>query len=358
MSSVPGVPATDAALRGFASDNYAGAHPEVLEAIAGANAGHAAAYGDDRWTKAANEAFRDHFGRDADPYLVFNGSGANVAAIDATTRGFEAVICAETAHMNVDECGAPERIAGAKLLTVATEHGKITPDDLSRWEARRGDDHFAQPRVVSITQATELGTVYTAAEVEAIATAAHELGMLLHVDGARLANAAVALGAPMRDITTDAGVDVVSFGGTKNGLLFGDAVVFLRPELGEGFEFVRKQLGQLASKGRFLAVQFEALLTGDLWQRCAAHANRMASRLAEAVGAVEGVEIVHPVEANAVFARLPRKAIEGLLGAWPGERAFYVWDAAANEVRWMCAWDTQLEDVDEFAAQVARYAAG
>jgi len=344
--------------RGFASDNYAGVHPDVLAAIADANAGHAAAYGGDRWTAAAAESFRDHFGPEADPYLVFNGSGANVAAIDATTRGFEAVICAESAHMNVDECGAPERIAGAKLLTVTTEHGKLTPDDVSRWETRRGDDHFAQPRVVSIAQSTELGTVYTAAEVEEIAAAAHELGMLVHVDGARLANAAAALGVPMSEITTDAGVDVVSFGGTKNGLLFGDAVVFLRPELGAGFEFVRKQLGQLASKSRFLAAQFEALLAGDLWHRCASHANRMASRLAEAVAAVDGVEIVHPVDANAVFARLPREAIERLLGAWPGDRAFYVWDEAANEVRWMCAWDTQPEDVDEFAAEVARYAAG
>jgi threonine aldolase len=347
-------PATDA--RGFASDNHAGAHPEVLAAIEAANAGHAPSYGEDSFTAAAADAFRRHFGPDADPYLVFNGSGANVACLDATTRPYEGVICTEAAHMNVDECGAPERIAGAKLLTVPAEHGKLAPEDVGRWEDRRGDDHFVQPRVVSITQATELGTVYTVEETAAIAAAAHDLGMLLHVDGARLANAAASLDASLAEVTADAGVDLLSFGGTKNGLLLGDAVVFLRPGLSDGFEFVRKQLGQLASKMRFVAAQFETLLTGDLWLRCAAHANAMARRLAEAVGGIEAVEIVHPVEANAVFARLPRPAIERLLAEWPVERPFYVWDEAADVVRWMCAWDTRPEDVDAFAAEVARFA--
>ena len=214
---------------------------------------------------------------------MFNGSGANVAALDSLTRSFEAVICTDTAHMHIDECGAPERIAGAKLYTVATEHGKLAPDDLGRWEARRGDDHHAQQRVVSITQSSELGTVYTLEETRAIAERTHELGMLLHVDGARLANAAASLGASLQELTTDCGVDVVSFGATKNGLAFGDSVVFLRPELADGFEFVRKQLGQLASKMRFLSAQFEALLQGDLWRENAGHANAMAARLAGAV---------------------------------------------------------------------------
>jgi threonine aldolase len=339
--------------RGFGSDNHAGAHPEVLEAIAAANDGHAASYGDDAWTARAEELFRDHFGADARAFCVFNGSGANVAAIDALTRPFEGVICTDVAHMNTDECGAPERLAGAKLLTVATEHGKLSPDDLRRWEQSRGDEHQVQPRLVSITQATELGTVYTLEETRAIATAAHELGMLVHVDGARLANAAAALDAPLAALTTEAGVDAVSFGGTKNGLLLGDAVVFCRPELAADFDFTRKQLLQLASKMRFVSAQFEALLGGELWLQNARHANAMAARLAAAVEAVDGVEISHPVEANAVFARLPRAAIERLLAELPGEHPFYVWNEAANEVRWMCAWDTTPEDVDEFAGAIA-----
>jgi threonine aldolase len=354
--SSPAAPGADP--RGFASDNHSGAHPEILAAIEAANDGHAPAYGEDRFTAAVAERFRDHFGPDGDAFLVFNGSGANVACIDATTRGYEAVICTDTAHMNVDECGAPERIAGAKLLTVATEHGKLAAEDVRRWEAKRGDEHFAQPRLVSISQATELGTVYTPDEIRTIADAAHELGMLLHVDGARLANAAAALGVSLREITTDVGVDLLSFGGTKNGLLFGDAVVFLRPELADGFEFVRKQLGQLASKMRFVAAQFDALLGGDLWLRNASHANEMATRLAEAVATIDGVEIVHPVEANAVFARLPRPAIDRLLEAWPSERPFYIWDEETDEVRWMCGWDTAAEDIDAFASAVRDAIAG
>jgi len=339
--------------RGFASDNHAGAHPEVLAAVAAANEGHASAYGEDRYTAALRERFREHFGADAEVFPVFNGSGANVACLDAATRSYESAICTEQAHMNVDECGAPERIAGTKLLTVATEHGKLSPDDLGRWEHRRGDDHFPQPRLVSITQSTELGTVYTLEETRAIAAAAHELDLLLHVDGARLANAAASLHASLAELTTGSGVDLVSFGGTKNGLLFGEAVVFCRPGLGEGFAFVRKQLAQLASKMRFISAQFEALLADDLWLRSARHANEMAARLAERVGDLDGLEIVHPVEANAVFARLPRAAIDRLLEAWPYEHPFYVWDETENVVRWMCAWDTRPEDVDEFAAAVA-----
>jgi threonine aldolase len=344
--------APGATSRGFASDNHSGAHPEVLAAIQAANAGHAPAYGEDSYTAAAEERFREHFGPDARAFLVFNGSGANVSSLDATTRGFESAICAETAHMHVDECGAPERIAGTKLLTVATEHGKLSPSDLARWEGRRGDDHFPQPRIVSITQATELGTVYSVDEVRAIADTTHELGMLLHVDGARLANAAASLDLSLREITADVGVDVVSFGGTKNGLMFGEAVVFLRPELADGFIFVRKQLAQLASKMRFVAAQFEALLGGDLWLRNARHSNEMASRLAAAVEGIDGVTIAHPVQANAVFARLPRAAIDRLLSDWPYEKPFYIWDEAADEVRWMCGWDTTADDVDAFADAV------
>jgi threonine aldolase len=337
----------------FASDNHSGAHPEVLAAVAAANTGHAASYGADPWTERAVATFRRHFGAEARPFLVFNGTGANVSALDALTGPHEAAICTETAHMQVDECGAPERLTGTKLLTVATEHGKLSPADLARWEPKRGDEHHVQPRVVSITQASELGTVYTAEETSAIAAAAHERGMLVHLDGARLANAAASLDTTLGALTTDAGIDVVSFGGTKNGLLFGDAVVFLRPGLGDEFEFTRKQLAQLASKMRFTAAQFEALLSGDLWLRNAANANRMASRLAAAVEPIAGLDIVHPVEANGVFARLPRPAIDTLLAEQPADHPFYVWDEADRVVRWMCSWDTTADDVDAFAAAVA-----
>jgi threonine aldolase len=340
---------SDAHPRGFASDNNSGAHPEVLEAIAAANEGHVVAYGDDDHTAEARERFREHFGDSAEAFPVFNGTGANVTALDALTTPHEAVICTDVAHMHVDECGAPERVAGIKLLVVPQASGKLTPDDVRRWESRRGDEHQVQARAVSITQATELGTVYTVEETRAIAKAAHELGMYLHVDGARLANAAVSLGAELREITTDAGVDVVSFGGTKNGLLVGEAVVFLRPELASSFLFTRKQLGQLASKMRFIAVQLGALLTDDLWRRNAANANSMARRLADAITAIDGVELAYPVEANGVFANLPAAAIVQLREALPAAMPFYVWDEASGTVRLMCSWDTTPEDVDQLA---------
>jgi threonine aldolase len=339
--------------RGFASDNNSGAHPDVLAAIAEANEGHVVAYGDDDFTAATRDRFRKHFGEQAEPFLVFNGSGANVTAIDALTRPQEGVICTEVAHMHVDECGAPERLAGTKLLTVPADDGKLTPDDVRRWEEGRGDEHRVQPRVVSITQATELGTVYTPEETRAIADAAHELGMHLHIDGARLANAAASMDMPLRALTTDLGVDVLSFGGTKNGLLLGDAVVFLRPELAETFLFTRKQLGQLASKMRFLAVQFDALLEGDLWSSNASHANAMARRLADAVSKLDGARIAYPVEANGVFVTLPADAIERLRGALPASLPFYVWDEAAGTIRLMCSWDTSEDDVDGLVAALA-----
>ena len=340
----------------FASDNHAGGHPDLIDAVRRANEGHAGAYGADEWTARAEAGFREHFGAEARAFPVFNGTGANVVALDALTRQFEAVICTDVAHMHVDECGAPERVAGTKLLTVAHSDGKLAPSDLRRWESSRGDEHQVQPRLVSITQATELGTVYTPDETRGIAAEAHRLGMRVHLDGARLSNAAASLGASLRELTTDAGVDVVSFGATKNGALFGEAVVFLGPELGADFAFHRKQLGQLASKMRFISVQLEALLADGLWLRNAAHANEMASRLAEAVAGIPAVELVYPVQANGVFARLPRAAIERLLAELPGENPFYVWDAEANVVRWMCAWDTTPEGVDSFAAAVAEAA--
>lgn len=332
--------------RGFASDNRAGVLPEVIEAIVDANAGHAASYGEDWWTERFDELVREHFGDDAAGFPVFNGTGANVLAIDALTRPHEAVICARGAHIDVDECGAPERYAGVKLLTVDVPHGKLGPGDLDAWEPRRGDEHFPQPRLVSVADATEVGTVYTPAELRALADRAHELGMLLHVDGARLANAAASAEASLGELTTGAGVDAVSLGATKNGAMGAEAVVFTDAGSVEGFKFVRKQGMQLASKMRFMSAQFDALLSGDLWLRAASHANAMATRLGEGVEAIEGAELVHPVEANGVFAKLPRSVIDRLMEDLEGEHPFYVWDEDADVVRWMCAWDTDEADVD------------
>lgn len=333
--------------RGFASDNHAGAHPEILEALARANEGHADSYGADPWTARLGELVAEHFGEGARGFPVFNGTGANVFCLDVLTRPHEAVVCTSDAHIHVDECGAPERIAGIKLLVVEAEHGKLTPADVGRWDSRRGDEHHVQPRVVSITQSTELGTVYRPDEIRAVADAAHERGMYLHVDGARLANAAVSLGVGLGELTTEVGVDAVSFGGTKNGLLFGEVAVLLGEVPDERAPFARKQLMQLASKMRFISAQFEALLgPGELWQRSAAHANEMAARLGSGVEAIDGIELVHPVEANGVFAQLPRPAIDRLLAELEGEHPFYVWDETAGVVRWMCSWDTTPEDVD------------
>jgi threonine aldolase len=332
---------------GFASDNHAGVHPEVMAALAAANEGHAGAYGADPWTARATQRFRDHFGPTARAFPVFNGTGANVLCLEALTQRWQAIVCARTAHLHVDECGAPER-AGRKLLVVDTPDGRLTPELVEPLLARIGDEHAVQPRVVSIAQSTELGTVYPPEAVAALADWAHAHGMLLHVDGARLCNAAAALDLPLRALTTDAGVDAVSFGGTKNGLMGAEAVVLLRDDADDGFKFLRKQAMQLASKLRYLSAQLDALLTGDLWLRSAAHANAMAHRLGAALAGVDGLEITQPVEANAVFAVLDPAATERLQQEW----TFYVWDEATGEVRWMTAWDTSPEDVDAFAAAV------
>jgi len=336
-------------VRGFGSDNHAGVLPAVLDAIAAANVEHAHSYGDDPWTRRAEERFRAHFGEQAHAFLVFNGTAANVVGLRALLKPYEAVVCAQTAHLNVDECGAPEWNAGIKLLAVPTPDGKLTPDLVAPLLVRFGDEHAAQPRVISISQSTELGTVYTAAEIAALAELAHDQGLLLHVDGARLANAAAALGVELRALTTDAGVDALSFGGTKNGLLAGEAIVLLRPGLESAMPFLRKQSMQLASKMRFLAAQFETLLDGDAWRAPAAHANAMAARLADAVGGLPDVTITQPVEANAVFAIVPPAVAEHLRERF----YFYTWDEARHEVRWMCAWDTTEADVDAFAAALA-----
>lgn len=334
--------------RHFASDNNAGVHPEVIAALERANQGHVRAYGDDPWTERAIARMREHFGKDAEVHFVFGGTGANVLGLQCVMQPYHAVVCPETAHIAVDECGAPERFTGCKLIAIATPDGKLRPDQLDPLMHHQGDQHHAQPRVVSVSQATELGTVYRPEELRALSDRAHEHGMLLHVDGARLANAAVSLGVPLRATTTDAGVDVLSFGGTKNGLMGAEAVVFLNGTRAPDFKFVRKSGMQLASKMRFLAAQFEALLADDLWKRSAEHANRMAQRLARAVGGIDGVRLARPVEANGVFVFLPRAAIAPLQ-----ERSFfYVWDEATCECRWMTSFDTTEADVDGFAKSV------
>ena len=341
-------PLHDPEARGFASDNYAGIHPEILEAIARANGGHQVSYGADVYTQHLQGVFQSHFGGDATAYPVFNGTGANVISLLAMTERWDAVICAESSHINVDECGAPERVGGLKLLTVPTPLGKLTPELVDRQASGWGDEHRAQPKVVSITQSTELGTRYSVDEIAAIVEQAHGRDMLVHLDGARIANAAAALDVPLRAFTTDLGVDVVSFGGTKNGLMLGECVLVLNADAVSGMLFLRKLSMQLASKMRFVSVQFDALLSGDLWLRNARHANAMAVRLEAAVRGVDGVEVQRPVEANAVFAVLPAAVTERLQKRYP----FYVWDEKSGEVRWMTSFDTTEVDVDGFAAAI------
>ena len=327
--------------KSFGSDNHAGAHPEVLRAIADANAGDSHPYGDDEWTQRATAELTAAFGA-RDSLLVFNGTAANVLGISLLLQPYEAVICAESSHLNVDECGATERILGNKLLTVPTPDGKLTPDLVSTRLADRGDVHRAQPRVVQIAQVTELGTCYTLDELGQLSDFCKAEGLLLHVDGARLANAAAYIGCELADLA--AGVDVLSFGGTKNGALAAEAVVVMRDELVASGPFHRKQQMQLGSKMRFMAAQFTALMADKLWLRSAQHANAMAARMAEGIASIPGVTIRYPVQSNAVFAALSPARIAALQQEW----TFYVWNGNENVVRWMTAFDTAEGDVDTF----------
>ena len=346
----------DPAIRGFASDNYSGIHPEVLAAIAAANDGHQIAYGEDNYTERLQEVFRGHFGDGIQAFPVFNGTGANVVGLQSMLPRWGAVITASTAHINVDEGGAPERMGGMKLLTVPTDDGKLTPELVDHEAWGWGDEHRAQPLVVSITQSTELGTLYTPDEIRALADHAHGHGMRLHMDGSRIANAAAALNLPLRAFTRDAGVDMLSFGGTKNGAMLGEAIVVLDPAASDGLVYGRKYSMQLASKMRFVSAQLIALLEGDLWLRNARHSNTMAARLRAGVeaglagGTIRGVEFTQPTQVNGVFATLPDGVADRLRESF----RFYDWDAARREVRWMCSFDTQESDVDAFVAEVAR----
>lgn len=320
-----------------------------MKAIADANTDHALAYGDDEWCARTEALFRDCFGPQAKVYFVFNGTGANVLSIDAMCRSHEAVVCAETAHINVDECGAPQRVVGCRLLTVDTPDGKLTPELVKTRLHGFGFEHHSQPRAISITQSTELGTLYTLGEIRALADLAHSYNMFLHMDGARLANAAVSLNCSFKEMTTDLGVDCLSFGGTKNGLLMGESCVILNPTLDIDMKYRRKQMTQLCSKMRFMAAQFEAYLTTDLWRRNAEHSNAMAQLLYREVCAL-GVKVMYPVQVNSVFVQLPADIWHAL----QKEYFFYDWDEASNVVRWMCSFDTTEDDIRNFVAALKR----
>ncbi|GGG52213.1 threonine aldolase [Kocuria dechangensis] len=339
-------------LRGFASDNYSGVHPEVLEALAEANGGHQIAYGEDEYTARLREVIVQHFGHGASVWPMFNGTGANVVALQSMLPRWGAVICADTAHIHVDEGGAPEKSAGIKLLPVPTGDGKLTPELIAAEAWGWGDEHRAQPLVVAITQSTELGTLYTPDEIRAITDHAHANGMSVYMDGARLSNAAAALGLPLRAFTTDAGIDALALGGTKNGALGAEAVVVLNDAASQGLVYLRKNQMQLASKMRFVSAQLLALLDGDLYLRNAGHANAMARRLRDGIeagladGSMRGVTLTQETHVNAVFAALPGGVADRLRQRF----RFYDWDASKGEVRWVCSFDTTAEDVDAFLA--------
>ncbi len=337
--------------KGFASDNNAAVHPAILEAMRTVNMGHAIAYGDDPYTEEAVATLKSHFGDNIEAYFVFTGTGANVLALNAATETFHSVISAETAHIQVDECGAPEKFIGCKLLSVPSQDGKIQVRDIKKHLHGFGFEHHSQPKVISISQTTELGTLYTPDEIKEIADLAHSYNMYLHVDGARIANAATALGLEMKDFTSEVGVDILSLGGTKNGMMYGEAVIFFEPELAANFKYYRKQSMQLASKMRYIAAQFSALYGTDLWKENAQHANKMALLMEKKLQTVQGVRITQKVEANGVFAIVPEHVIEKL----QKDFFFYTWDESTNEVRWMTSWDTTEEEVLGFVEKLKFY---
>ncbi|MCL1973928.1 MAG: low specificity L-threonine aldolase [Bacteroidetes bacterium] len=334
--------------RSFGSDNHSGIHPQILESIQRLNADYVPAYGADPYTEEVECLFKEEFGPEAKVFFAFNGTGANVLCLKALTQPFHSIICADTAHINVDECGAPESFTGCKLLSLSTPDGKLTPDLVSEELYGFGDQHHAQPKVISISQTTELGTCYHPHEIAALANLAHQHNMYLHIDGSRLANAAAFSGVSFKAMIADTGVDALSFGGTKNGLLLGEAVVLLRPHLVENFLFIRKQAMQLFSKSRFIAAQYIAYFKDRLWEQTATHANQMAAYLASCLKNIPQVTVSYPVESNAVFAIIPREVCHQLLE----KHLFYIWDEEICQVRWMCSFSTTTEDVDIFISDL------
>jgi threonine aldolase len=334
--------------RGFASDNNAGVAPEVIKKIAEVNNGHVVGYGDDPYTEELMDIFREVFGERAKPFLVFTGTAANVLSIASLLKPHYSVFCAETAHIQVDECGAPERFTGCKLIPIPTKDGKIRPADLEPHMEGFGFEHHAQPGIISISESTELGTVYSVNEIRELSSFAHDQGLLLHIDGARLANAVVSLNTTFKELIADSGVDMLSFGGTKNGLMAAESVIFFREELAVEFKYIRKQGMQLASKMRFIAAQFLAYFENDLWRRNALHANNMARKLHMAVKNIPEVKVTQKVEANGVFAVIPKTVIPRL----QREYFFYVWNEGRGEVRWMTSFDTTEEDINGFVERL------
>jgi threonine aldolase len=338
-------------MKSFASDNYAGVIPEVMEALGRANTAHVRSYGADPITSRTVQLFRDVFDAGVDVYFVFNGTGANLLSISSATHSYNAVLCADTSHIYNDESSAPETFTGCRFFPLkANDHGKLDTDTIKERLIRKGDVHYPQTALLSITQATEYGTVYTPEELKAIASLTRDAGLYLHMDGSRFFNAAASLGCSLKDISTDAGIDILSLGGTKSGMMFGEAVVVFNKELSRHIAYKQKQIMQLASKTRFIAAQFEAILTGDLWRTHAQHANRMAQQLYKYLSEYPDVKITRPVEANAVFAEIPRHWYEPLQEHFP----FYIWKDSTHEVRLMCAWDTAEEDILKFADALSR----
>lgn len=333
-------------MRSFASDNNSGVHPLVMQALINANDGHAVGYGDDEWTSKAVLKLKEIFGNEASLFFVFNGTGANSVALQAVTRPFNSILCAETAHINVDECGAPGRMTGCSIVTIPTEDGKLTPELIKPHLHNFGVCHHSQPKAVYISQVSELGTIYTVEEVKAISELLHSYNMYLHMDGARLANACAYLNCSMKEITVDAGVDILSFGGTKNGMMMGEAVISFRPEVTENLAYIRKQSAQLASKLRYMSAQFLPYLENNLWLENARHANKCALKLAEAMSKFDEIKFTQKIESNQLFFILPADVLAKLQEKY----FFYVWNDARNEARLVTSWDTTDEDIDSFIA--------
>ena len=334
--------------KSFASDNHAGVHPAILQAIIDANIGHEKAYGQDSYTKKAIELFKKHFGQDIAVYLVLTGTAANVLGMSALLKPYQAILCPETAHINNDEAGAPERYTGSKILPVKTTDGKLTVGALKDQLNLIGVQHKVQPKIISISQATELGTVYTPEEIKKLTDFAHKNNLYVHMDGARLCNAAARLNKTLAQLTKDVGIDLLAFGGTKDGMMIGEAVLFFNKELAKDFQYIRKQGMQLASKSRFIAAQFIPFLSNDLWLKNAQHANNMATLLAEEMNKIPDIKTSRPVHANAVFAYIDPALIPLLQERY----FFYVWNAATSEVRLMTSFDTTKEDVLDFVEYI------
>lgn len=335
-------------MKALASDNYSGVHPEVMAALIQANQEHQGAYGNDEYTSRTTQLFKEYFGETAEVFFVYNGTGANVLGLSALTQSFHSILCSELAHINVDESTAPERFTSCKLIGISTSNGKIYPDQIEEKIQRVGDQHHPQAKVISISQSTEYGTVYSVAEIQALSAVAKKHNLYLHMDGSRISNAAVSLNKDFRSFTCDAGVDILSFGGTKNGMMFGEAIVIFNPELAKDFSYRRKQGMQLHSKMRFISAQFEALLTNDLWKRNATHANSMAKKLEKGLRTIPQISITQSVDGNGVFAKFPKEITQKL----QNEIFFYVWNDRTNEVRLMCAFDTKEEEINRLVSKI------